>query len=313
MGRRAAWALLKGRAIMTLADTLSGTDESSAVRSLRFPSDHPVHGAALLLGTRRLFAGRFLLKRTLGKGGMGVVYLAEDTMAGTEVALKIFAPRYRVSRDHIERAIRPEVILARKVSHPHVCRVYDMGRASSEVFLTMEYVNGRTLRQIIDGGGVSARRTDRYLRHILEALSAIHRAGVVHRDLKPSNVMVTRHNRVVVLDFGLASDARDDGHVGIPVGTIRYAAPEQLEGRRASVQSDIFSFGLIAEEMLALAYPQGIPAALKDFLSKCQSRDPKGRFPSADAAHRALVRAESKRRMLSEIRRVFAALFTLSG
>lgn len=279
---------------------------------MRLHGTHQVHGCALLLGTRRLLGNRYLLKRLLGQGANSVVYLAEDTVVGMDVALKVFVGARRPGRVELERHVRPELVLARKVVHPNVCRVFDLGQAGDELFLTLEYVPGRTLKSVIETGRPSSLAAHDCVLGILDALAAIHGAGVVHRDLKPSNVVVRADGQIVVLDFGLAADlAAGTALGGTALGTPRYAAPEQLRGEAATARSDVYSFGLVARELYERTYKGAIPKTIAEVLDRATAQDPGSRFASATEARDALSKVIARRRLLSQIRRSARTLFSL--
>ncbi len=216
---------------------------------------------ALLPG--ELLASRFLIVRRLGAGGMGEVYEAEDRALGTRVAIKTIRPEIAHDPQILAR-FRREVNLARQVTHPNVCRVYDFAHATrangAEIdFLTMEYLDGETLSQFLQPrAALTLAEALPLIRQIAEALSAAHRAGVVHRDLKSSNIFLTRHRdgelRVAVTDFGLARsvlphDGQSLSHSGWGAGTPSYMAPEQLEGKSTGPASDFYSLGVVMYEM----------------------------------------------------------------
>ena len=189
---------------------------------------------------------RYRIASILGRGGMGVVYRADDLRLGQPVALKfIQAP---LARDPMRLArLHEEVRIARQVSHPNVCRVYDIGECDGRMFLSMEYVDGEdlaaSLRRI---GRPSEDRAIAIARQLCAALAAAHERGVVHRDLKPANIMLDGAGRVRVMDFGIATVGGGDlSHAGTPA----YMAPEQLEGHVATARSDIYSLGLVLYEL----------------------------------------------------------------
>ena len=238
------------------------------------------------LSEGELLAGRFRIVRFLAAGGMGEVYEAEDQELREHVALKIIRPEVLVQPSAVTRFKR-EVHLARKVTHPNVCRIYDLFRHSQEggsaredtIFISMELLKGKTLSMHLEGvGRMSVGDTLPLLRQMASALSAAHGAGIVHRDFKPGNVVLVGTDgpeklRPVVTDFGLAlqsllpnegvSFTTDQGLLGTPA----YMSPEQLEGRAATAASDIYAFGLVIYEMVTGTRPfQGdtpISAALK--------------------------------------------------
>ncbi len=190
--------------------------------------------------------GRYRIIGILGRGGMGEVYRADDLRLGQAVALKLLPAD--LGHDPVRLAqFHNEVRTARHVSHPNVCRMYDIGEADGLLYLSMEYVDGEDL-------ATSLRRIGRFpedkaldiARQLCAGLAAAHQRGVIHRDLKPANVMLDGDGRVRVMDFGLASIGRADD---IRAGTPGYMAPEQLLGRDVTVRSDIFALGLVLYEL----------------------------------------------------------------
>lgn len=195
----------------------------------------------------QILAGRYRIVGLLGRGGMGEVYRADDLKLGSPVALK-FLPRAS-SRDAgvIER-FHAEVRTARQVSHPHVCRVYDIGEIDGRHFLSMEYVDGEDLTTLLRRiGRLPPAKAIEIARQLAAGLAAAHEKGVLHRDLKPANVMIDGHGRARITDFGLAVLA-DEASAEV-AGTPAYMSPEQLEGRPATVQSDIYALGLVLYEL----------------------------------------------------------------
>lgn len=195
----------------------------------------------------QILAGRYRIVGLLGRGGMGEVYRADDLKLGAPVALKFIAPAAGRDPVLIER-FHAEVRSARQVSHPHVCRVYDIGEVDGRDFLSMEYVDGEDLATLLRRiGRLPPAKAVEIARQLAAGLAAAHEKGVLHRDLKPANVMIDGHGRARITDFGLAVLA-DDASAEI-AGTLAYMSPEQLEGRPATVQSDIYALGLVLYEL----------------------------------------------------------------
>jgi hypothetical protein len=197
-------------------------------------------------GPGTVLDSRYRIVGMLGKGGMGEVYRADDLRLGQPVALK-FLPEALATDARRLAQLHNEVRTARQVSHPNVCRVYDIGDVDGQLFLSMEYVDGEDL-------AASLRRVGRFpedralelARQICAGLAAAHANGVIHRDLKPANIMIDAAGRARIMDFGLASaESVEDVRVGTPA----YMAPEQLEGREVTVRSDIFALGLVLYEL----------------------------------------------------------------
>jgi eukaryotic-like serine/threonine-protein kinase len=194
-----------------------------------------------------LLGGRYRIVGLLGKGGMGEVYRAEDLTLGQLVAMK-FLPEAMVRDEEWLTRFRNEVRAARQVSHPNVCRVYDIGDADSHTFLTMEFIQGEDLASLLRRiGRLSPDKAAEMARGLCAGLAAAHDKGVLHRDLKPANVMIDEQGRVRLADFGLAGG--DAGAEGGLAGTPAYMAPELFERQPATVQSDIYALGLVLYEM----------------------------------------------------------------
>jgi serine/threonine protein kinase len=192
-----------------------------------------------------MLAGRYRIVRLLGRGGMGEVYLAEDTRLSQTVALKFLPPSLAADPLRFEQ-FHNEVRVARQVSHPNVCRVYDIGEDAGRLFLSMEYVEGDDLAKALSDGPLDEARAIDVTRQLCAGLAAVHASGVLHRDLKPANVMLDRDGRVRIMDFGLAGIGTEAGSTS---GTPGYMAPEQLSGAAATVQSDIYALGLVLFEV----------------------------------------------------------------
>jgi serine/threonine-protein kinase len=178
---------------------------------------------------------------------MGEVYRADDLSLGQPVALKFLPDFVAADADRLSR-FRAEVSVARQVSHPNVCRVYDIGEADGHVFLSMEYIDGEDLATLLRRiGRLAPDKAVEMARQLCAGLAAAHDKGVLHRDLKPANVMIDGRGRVRLADFGLAGDA-NDAQQGL-AGTPAYMAPEQFSGQPTSIQSDIYALGLVLYEM----------------------------------------------------------------
>ena len=207
------------------------------------------------IGGGRFTPGQIILERyrvvaLAGRGGMGEVYRAEDLKLGQVVAMK-FLPE-ALSQDPSALArFHAEVRTARQVSHPNVCRVFDIGEAEGILFLTMEYVDGEDLASVVRRiGRLSPDKATEIARQICAGLAAAHERGVIHRDLKPANVMLDGAGKIRLTDFGLAGIAASIKGADVRAGTPAYMAPEQLAGRDVSTKSDIYSLGLILYEIL---------------------------------------------------------------
>lgn len=253
-------------------------------------------------------AGRYQILSLLGRGGMGAVYRAQDTLLGSEVAVKVLDRRRTRDAARLEAFVR-EVRVAREVSHRNVCRVHDIGDDGGAVFLSMEYVEGETLALRIQRlGALDPAACRRVLCDVARGLAAAHAAGVVHRDLKPENVLLrARSDEAVVADFGIAARLDDRERPGWIVGTRGYMSPEQLTGGAVDARSDVYALGILARQMTTGRPPEacreaarkggqeaeGSPASaspLAAFASACLMHDPADR-PADAAAALALIEA----------------------
>src|SRR5271165_4902767 len=197
----------------------------------------------------RLLAGRYRIIALLGRGGMGEVYRADDLTLGQPVALKFLPEEASKDETMLER-FRNEVRLSRRVSHPNVCRVYDVGEVDGHTFFTMEYVDGEDLASLLRRiGRLPADKALEIARQLCAGLAAAHAKGVLHRDLKPANIMLDGRGQVVVTDFGLAGLVDQIPGSDVRSGTPAYMAPEQLEGKEVNAKSDIYSLGLVLYEI----------------------------------------------------------------
>jgi hypothetical protein len=196
-----------------------------------------------------LLAGRYRVVAPLGRGGMGEVYRADDLTLGQPVALKFLPPHLAADPGRLA-GFRKEVAAARRVSHPNVCRVYDIAEHGGHSFLTMEFVDGEDLTSLLKRvGRLSEEKGIDIARQLCGALAAVHEQGLLHRDLKPANVMLDGRGRVRLTDFGLAAASEDLSATEVRHGTPLYMAPEQAAGREVTVRSDIFALGLVLYEL----------------------------------------------------------------
>src|SRR5712671_650760 len=197
----------------------------------------------------RLLAGRYRIIALLGKGGMGEVYRADDLTLGQPVALK-FLPEEATQDENLRERFRNEVRIARRVSHPNVCRVYDVGEVDGHSFFTMEYVDGEDLASLLRRiGRLPQDKATDIARQLCAGLAAAHAKGVLHRDLKPANIMLDGRGQVVMTDFGLAGLTDQIHGPDVRSGTPAYMAPEQLAGKEVTAQSDIYALGLVLYEV----------------------------------------------------------------
>jgi hypothetical protein len=204
-----------------------------------------------------LFASRYLIREVLGRGGMGCVYRVLDTKVDEEVALKSINPEIASDAKIIER-FRTELRETRKITHRHVCRMYDLGTDGENLFITMEYIPGEDLEAMVRRlGKVPPGKASVITRQVADGLAEVHRLGIIHRDLKPKNIMIDRDGEAKIMDFGLARTPHgvkltEVGHV---VGTPSFMSPEQLNGDALDRRSDIFALGVVMFYMLTGALP----------------------------------------------------------
>ena len=264
-----------------------------------------------------LFAGRYQIIEKLGHGGMGRVYRALDKKLNEEVALKLVRPEIAADRSTLER-FHNELKLARKISHPHVGRMYELMEEAGAHFITMEYVPGQDLRGLIrQTGQLTVAKAIATAKEICEGLAEAHKQGIVHRDLKPSNIIIDRAGSARIMDFGIARSLATKSRTGagVMIGTPEYMSPEQVEGKEVDQRSDIYSLGIILYEMLTGQVPfegdtpftvgvkqksetpknpkvlnPNIPDDLSGVILKCLEKDKAKRFQSTTD-----VRAELER------------------
>jgi len=205
--------------------------------------------------------GHYRILEKLGEGGMGEVYLAEDTELDRQVALKLLRPEMADAPERLER-FRCEAKAAAALNHPSIVTIYSIEEADGQPFLTMELVDGKTLDHHIPEGGITKDRFLNLAVPLADALGIAHTKGIVHRDLKPANIMVTDEGQVKILDFGLAklrgtTSVEADSELetlgfsqeGLLMGTVPYMSPEQVQGKEVDYRSDIFSLGVVLYEM----------------------------------------------------------------
>lgn len=225
-------------------------------RPLGFFGNFVLEREELSLNSAIPFAGRYILKKLLGSGGMGAVYLAADSMLGDdEVALKILHSQLCQNEKHTKRFLR-EVQLTRKVTHPNVVRTFDAGRENGRLYFTMEYAEGVTLKEKLLAGPLETEQIASIVREIAKGLYAIHQADIIHRDLKPGNVLLTPDGFIKITDFGVAKPGVSDltGHNEV-IGSIPYMAPEVWVGRNVGGQADIYALGVLTYEMATGVLP----------------------------------------------------------
>jgi serine/threonine protein kinase/Tfp pilus assembly protein PilF len=279
-----------------------------------------------------IFAGRYRVIEDLGEGGMGEVYKVFDTEIHEKVALKLIRPEIAADKKTITR-FQNELKLARKISHKNICRMYHLSREKDTYYLTMEYIEGESLRSMIRMTKRLSLATSLHVAiQVCEGLAAAHRAGVVHRDLKPQNILVDKNGNVRIMDFGIARSVRTkkETGTGVVLGTPEYMSPEQAEGKEVDGRSDIYSLGIILFEMVTGRPPfesdsiiqvlqrqsaeappaprtlnPEIPDSLNGIILRCLEKKREDRYQTADDLRRdlAAVQAGTERREAGTVRR----------
>jgi eukaryotic-like serine/threonine-protein kinase len=264
------------------------------------PAVDPADLLALAPGTQ---LGAYLIVEEIGRGGMGVVYLAEDQRLGRPVALKSLPPPLANDPAFRER-LRREARAAATISHPAVAVVYALEEIDGHLLIVSEYVKGHTLREELARGKIDERRAVSIAAEIARALAAAHAAGVVHRDLKPENVLIAEGGAVKVVDFGIAyvdgAEATRLTRDGSLIGTPAYMAPEQLAGGNVDARADIYAAGVLLAEMVIGRHPLDagdaqLPNSVAPIVDRCRQPSPTGRFSSATELLHALEGAAQPR------------------
>ena len=235
-----------GSSLEEAQETLSyGTPES-------FPRDKDIH-----FEPGQIFDNRYRIIEEIGHGGMGIVYKAEDTKLNITVALKIIRPDYSSDTRFIDQ-FKKETLTARSISNKNVIRIHDLGEAGKTKYISMEYIKGQNLRDLIrTSGSLSIETAVNLSCQLCEALGAAHQKGIVHQDLKPSNIMVDGSGQAYIMDFGLARSfyRAEEGKKKILAGTPKYMSPEQVRMERIDQRADIYALGIIMYEMLTGKHP----------------------------------------------------------
>jgi serine/threonine-protein kinase len=259
--------------------------------------------------------GNYRILEKIGAGGQGTVYRATDTKLGRTVVVKVLPPELTVREANLKRFER-EARLASALDHPNICTIFDLNDVDDVHFIVMQFVDGKNVRELVNGRPLDLRSALSITIQVADALSAAHARGIIHRDVKAGNVMVTPSGQVKILDFGLAKLLDSEGagpggihhtdltDVGTPYGTATYAAPEQARGERVDARADIFSTGVLLYEMLTgiwpfqgktsvdvrhavlhqepeplnQARPGGAPAQLQSIIDRTLAKDPKQRY-----------------------------------
>ncbi len=254
--------------------------------------------------------GHYKITASLGEGGMGAVYQGVDLMLEREVAVKMLRPELARQPQVVER-FRSEAVTLAKLNHPNIATLYEFFRQGDDFFMVMEFVHGETLERLIRRtGAMSCEQATPLFCQALEGIYRAHQLGIIHRDIKPANLMITDQGLVKVMDFGIArvlGSARMTRQGNI-VGTIEYMSPEQVLGKEATAQSDIYSLGILLYEMLTGRVPfsspsefelmkaqieappppprsfvQSIPLPIEQAIMRALAKNPEARFASAQA------------------------------
>lgn len=273
--------------------------------------------ATLSSGALAALGQRYDVLGEAGHGSMGSVYKARDRETGEVVALKLLKPEIASDQKMVER-FKNELLYARKITHKNVCRVYDFNRAGSVAYTSMEYVEGESLRSVLNRfGGLPQRKAIHVALQICSGLKEAHAQGIIHRDLKPENIMMDTQGNVKIMDFGIARSMEAGTNLtGSMLGTPAYMSPEQVSGKSVDARTDIYALGLILYEMftgsqafradtaMAVALKQiqetplpphevepSVPVPIERAILKCIEKDPAKRFQSMEDLERALTGA----------------------
>ena len=273
--------------------------------------------------------GSYNILSPLGAGGMGEVFLAQDTTLDRKVALK-FLPDFMQEDPAARRRFLREAKLAAALDHPFICKIYEVGEEEGKSFISMEYVRGKTLKERLAEGPMTPKEALEIAAEIAEALEEAHQQGIVHRDLKPSNIMLTPQGHAKVMDFGLAKQlvpaegvgSQEESLTGMTgtgatLGTLSYMSPEQMRGEEVDTRSDVFSFGVMLYEMIAGVHPfrkpqqvetssavlrdepsplsdyvPDLPEGLEQTVEKMLAKRPEARYQLVQEVYRDLNRAQ---------------------
>lgn len=285
-----------------VADAISMFEEKKTLVGKNFTGD--IGKSSFVAGT--VFASRYRIIGMLGKGGMGEVYKAEDIKLGQTLALKFLPDNFQKDSAALER-FHAEVRNARQVSHPNVCRVFDIGEIDGKHFLSMEFIDGDDLSSLLRRvGRLSSERAIEIARQLCVGLSAIHNEGILHRDFKPANIIIDKNGKARITDFGIAGVEAEIAKDNLRVGTPAYMSPEQIRGKDVSAKSDIYALGLVLYEIFTgkqaiqgdsvqeliqkqtsenptslSEYIKGIDPLVESVISQCIEKNPKDRPASA--------------------------------
>ncbi len=292
------------------AETVARTAVSPATR----PGGEPVVG--------QLFAGRYEIQSVLGRGGMGVVYRALDLDLDDAVAIKTLRGEALSADPSLLDRFKQEIRLARRITHPNILRTHDLGESGGLRYLSMEFVKGLTLKQLVEAGDILPTPVGlRIAKQICAGLAAAHEVGVIHRDIKPQNIIIEATGGLKIMDFGIARLKEERGMTaeGTVVGTPDYMSPEQARGQTLDFRSDIYSTGVVLYEVFTgtLPFDGDTPLAVvlkhiqdnppspqarnprvdprvSQIILKCMQKDPKNRYQTVDELYEALTRVTAQ-------------------
>jgi serine/threonine protein kinase len=307
-------------------------------------ADLLVDGATQL--TTGQSVGPYRIDSLLGEGGMGEVYLADDIRLNRKIALKLLPPHFTVNPDRVRRFER-EARAASALNHPNIVTIYEIGQSDSAHFIATEFVDGKTLRQMINEQPLKLSETLNVAIQVAGALMGAHAAGIVHRDIKPENIMVRSDGYVKILDFGLAKLTEQQtaetetetptllqSNPGLVMGTVQYMSPEQARGKKVDARSDIWSFGIVLFELLAGRVPfagetpshvmvslmedelpplttyADVPAELDRIVTKALGKKPRERYQTASELARDLKNLKQELQLEARLKGVLETVPT---
>jgi eukaryotic-like serine/threonine-protein kinase len=285
------------------ASTLVGSDQTGAINAISAQ-------AGVQVEKGKLFAGRYEILSTLGKGGMGIVYRAEDKRLDDVVALKVLRPEVLKDDPTLINRFKEELKLARKITHRNILRTHDFGDADGTPYISMEYLEGVTLKDLIlSKGALPVGVGLRICKQMCSGLEAAHRQGVVHRDIKPQNMLIVPETgELKIMDFGIAQRSEVQAEAGLTtdgmvMGTPDYMAPEQAQARPVDLRSDVYALGVVFFEVFTGKLPfrgetlmatvlkhiqepapdprtisPRLPEDLAGVIMRCMEKDPARRF-----------------------------------
>jgi serine/threonine protein kinase len=249
--------------------------------------------------------GHYQIASLLGAGGMGEVYLAEDTELGRKIAIKLLPAEFTKDKERLRR-FRQEARAASALNHPNILTIHQISQIEGRHFIATEFVDGQTLRQRMKRSALSRAEAVDIAAQVASALAAAHEAGIVHRDIKPENIMLRLDGYVKVLDFGLAKlteqherapnaqvATSSDVSSGLVMGTVKYMSPEQARGEQVDPRSDIFSFGVVLYEMLSGRAPFA-GETTRELIAAIQRKEPPPLTDTPDEMQRLVSKALRK-------------------